>query len=64
MYKSRHATASAVGPIVTKIEIWSGMSSVVKAPLHYRTKYRCSPMYQTARILDTNLHKKYYKEPP
>ena len=36
MFKSRHATGSAVGPIVTKIGIWIGMSSVVKAPLYYQ----------------------------
>ena len=32
MFKSRHATASAVGPIVTEISMVIGMSSVVKAP--------------------------------
>ena len=35
MFKSRQATASAVGPIVTKI----GMM------IPYTTKYRCSPIY-------------------
>ena len=30
-------------------------------PLH-TAKYLCSLMYWTARILDTNLHKKYYKD--
>ncbi len=40
MFKSCHATASAFGPIVTKlgmmVEIWIGMPSLVKAPLHYQ----------------------------
>ena len=60
MFKSRHATASTIGPIVTKN---IGMSSVVKPPPYCQISL-FSYVHCTARILDTNLHKKYYKEPP
>ncbi len=54
MFNLRQATASAFGQIVTKI----GMM------IAYTAKYLFPVIYWAARILDTNLHKNYYKGPP